>query len=192
MGCAASVTVSPTLLSRTFLIDAMKYPTSPQSSSSTGVIAGANTPTSSTTNSLLLFIMRMRIPLAMRPSTIRTYTTTPRYASYFASKMSARNDPSRSPFGGGTRLTIASSTSVDADSLTSAGEDRVVGGDADDLLDLATHQLGVGIGEVDLVDDRDHLEVVVDRLVHVGERLRLDALGRVDDEQRALARREGT
>ena len=49
---------------------------------------------------------------------------------------------------------------------------------------------GCAPGQVDLVDDRDDLEVVVDREVGVGERLRLDALRRVDDEQRALARRE--
>ena len=34
------------------------------------------------------------------------------------------------------------------------------------------------------------LVVVLDRLVDVGQRLRLDALGGVDDEQRALARGE--
>ena len=49
---------------------------------------------------------------------------------------------------------------------------------------------GVRVGEVDLVDDRDHLEVIVERLVDVGERLRLDALGGIDDQQRALARGE--
>ena len=76
---------------------------------------------------------------------------------------------------------------IDADPLPRAGEDRVIGGDADHLLDLATHQLRVSVGEVDLVDDRDHLEVIVDRLVHVGECLRLNALGCVHHEERALA-----
>ncbi len=46
---------------------------------------------------------------------------------------------------------------------------------------------GLGGGEVDLVDDRHDLVVVLDRLVDVGERLRLDALRRVDDQQRAFA-----
>ena len=45
-------------------------------------------------------------------------------------------------------------------------------------------------GQVDLVDDRDDLEVVVEREVGVGERLRLDALRGVDDQQRAFAGRE--
>ena len=47
--------------------------------------------------------------------------------------------------------------------------------------------LGVGGGEVDLVDHRHDLMVVLDRLVDVGQRLRLDPLRRVDDQQRALA-----
>ena len=42
--------------------------------------------------------------------------------------------------------------------------------------------------QVDLVDDRDDLEVVLDREVGVGQRLRLDALRGVDQQQRALAR----
>ena len=62
--------------------------------------------------------------------------------------------------------------------------------EADDLLDLLPHALGVGGGEVDLVDDGDDLVVVLDRLVDVGQRLRLDALGGVDHQQRALARGE--
>ena len=49
------------------------------------------------------------------------------------------------------------------------------------------HLLGLGGGQVDLVDDRHDLMVVLDRLVDVGERLRLDALRRVDDQQRAFA-----
>ena len=44
--------------------------------------------------------------------------------------------------------------------------------------------------EIDLVDDRDDLEAVVDREVGVRQRLRLDALRRVDEQQRAFARGE--
>ena len=50
--------------------------------------------------------------------------------------------------------------------------------------------LGLGGGEVDLVDHRHDLMVVLDRLVDVGERLRLDPLRGVDHQQRALARGE--
>ena len=51
----------------------------------------------------------------------------------------------------------------------------------------ARTRAGLGARQVDLVEDRDHLEVVVDREVGVGDRLRLDALARVDDQQRAFA-----
>ena len=52
----------------------------------------------------------------------------------------------------------------------------------------ARRSVRVGLRQVDLVDDRDDLEVVLDREVGVRERLRLDPLRRVDDEERALAR----
>ena len=40
--------------------------------------------------------------------------------------------------------------------------------------------------QVDLVEDRDDVEVVVERQKYVGEGLRLNALGCVHDEERAL------
>ena len=79
---------------------------------------------------------------------------------------------------------------LDADARLGAGEHRFAGVDADDVLDLGADLLGFGGGEVDLVDDGDDLVVVLDRLVDVGERLRLDPLRRVDHQQRALARGE--
>ena len=51
---------------------------------------------------------------------------------------------------------------------------------------------GCALGQIDLVDDRDDLEVVLDGEVGVGERLRLDALRGVDEQQRALRRRRAT
>ncbi len=44
----------------------------------------------------------------------------------------------------------------------------------------------VGGGQIDLVDDRDDLVVDLHRVIDVGERLRLDALGGIDHQQRAL------
>ena len=75
------------------------------------------------------------------------------------------------------------------DALAGLGRDlqRARGVDADDLLDLPPDPLGLGRGEVHLVEHRHDLVVVVHRLVGVGQRLRLDPLGRVDDQQRALA-----
>ena len=76
---------------------------------------------------------------------------------------------------------------LDAHALLGAGRDRVRRVEADDLLDLPPDAFHVGAGEVDLVDDRDDLQVVVERLVDVGQRLRLHALGRVHHQDRPLA-----
>ena len=62
--------------------------------------------------------------------------------------------------------------------------------DADDVLDLLLHPLRLRRGEVHLVEDGNDLVVVVHRLIGVGEGLRLDALGRVDHQQRTFAGRE--
>ena len=48
----------------------------------------------------------------------------------------------------------------------------------------------IGVGQVDLVDDRDDREPLLDREMHIGDRLRLHALRRVHDHERAFARRE--
>ncbi len=66
-------------------------------------------------------------------------------------------------------------------------ENRVRGVEPDHVLDLLLHLVGLGGRQIDLVEHRHDLVVVVDRLVDVGERLRLDALAGVDHEQRALA-----
>ncbi len=58
------------------------------------------------------------------------------------------------------------------------------------LIDLFTHPLDIGGGQIDLVDYRQQFQVVIQRQVEVGDRLRLDALGGIDDDQRAVARQE--
>ena len=62
---------------------------------------------------------------------------------------------------------------------------------AEQVGDLLGHALGLGARQVDLVQARDQLEPGVHREVGVGQRLGLDALGGVDDQQRALARLRG-
>ena len=66
-----------------------------------------------------------------------------------------------------------------------------VGRLAEQIGDLLGDALGLGAGEVDLVQARDQLEARLDRQVGVGDRLRLDALRGVDDQQRALACGQG-
>src|SRR5207253_8874844 len=80
---------------------------------------------------------------------------------------------------------------VDANALLGGSQDAVLTGQPDYAFDLLAHDLGLSAGQVDLVDDRNDLEVVLEGEIHVGQRLRLDALGGVDDQQCALTRRQG-
>ena len=65
--------------------------------------------------------------------------------------------------------------------------ERVPGVGAEQVGDLLRDPLRLGAGQVDLVDHRDQLQPVLDREVGVGDGLRLDPLGGVHDQQRALA-----
>ena len=64
---------------------------------------------------------------------------------------------------------------------------RIGGLDADDLLDFAGHTVGIGRGQVDLVDDRQHLQALFGGGVAVGDTLRLDTLGRIHHQQCPVA-----
>ncbi|CAB5014057.1 unannotated protein [freshwater metagenome] len=66
-----------------------------------------------------------------------------------------------------------------------------VGVAADDARDLGCVLVWLGRREIDLVEHRHDGEVVLEREVQVREGLRLDALGRIDDEHCALARGQG-
>ena len=63
----------------------------------------------------------------------------------------------------------------------------LVGGHAEHPLDLVRVAVGVGGGQVDLVEGGDDLLVVLEGLVGVGQRLGLDALGGVDEQHHPLA-----
>ncbi len=64
--------------------------------------------------------------------------------------------------------------------------------DADDFLDLLADPVRVGGRQVDLVDDGQDLEALLHRGVAVGDALRLDALRGIDDQKRAITRRQRT
>ncbi len=64
--------------------------------------------------------------------------------------------------------------------------------EADHILDLLLDALGLGRRQIDLVEHRHDLMAGIERMIDIGERLRLDALARIDDEQRAFAGRERT
>ncbi len=77
---------------------------------------------------------------------------------------------------------------LDPDAGLGGDPEHVIRGVADEAGELPGGSFGVGLRQVDLVRDRQQLEVVLDRQVRVRHRLRLDSLRRVDDEHRALAR----
>ena len=88
------------------------------------------------------------------------------------------------------RATIASRTS--GTPVPSFAETRMhlLARDGEDGLQLLDDHVGLRRRQVDLVDDRDDHEALGEREMDVGERLGLDPLGGVDDEDRALARLE--
>ena len=65
---------------------------------------------------------------------------------------------------------------LDAATVLAARENGAVAVEPDDLFELPLRLVGLRRGQIDLVDDRDDLEVVLDREIGVGQRLRLDAL----------------
>ena len=80
---------------------------------------------------------------------------------------------------------------VDAGAVLGTGEDHLFARDRQDVLELVHDRLGVGRRQVDLVQDGDEGQVLLQRQVDVGERLGLDALGGIDDEDRAFAGLKG-
>ncbi len=79
---------------------------------------------------------------------------------------------------------------VDAKAGLGRDHHRVGGVDADHVLDLLLDLLGFRGRQVDLVQHRHDLMAGVERVIDVGERLRLDALARIHHQQRAFAGRE--
>jgi hypothetical protein len=75
----------------------------------------------------------------------------------------------------------------DADARFGGGQHGILGGEADNVLDLLLHLVRLGGRQIDLVDDRHDLMIMLDRLIDIGQRLRLDSLRRIHHQQRALA-----
>ena len=101
--------------------------------------------------------------------------------------MRARAGASILPVGAGIRATDRLQHLGHAFAGLGGDPERVRGLGAEQVGDLLGDPLRLGAGEVDLVDHRDQLEPVFDRQVGVGDGLRLDPLGGVDDQQGALA-----
>ena len=71
-----------------------------------------------------------------------------------------------------------------------ADGEGLVGPEPEEVGELLRRALDVGLGQVDLVEHRHERQVRVEGQVEVRERLRLDPLGGVDDQDGALARGE--
>ena len=68
-----------------------------------------------------------------------------------------------------------------------AREEHLLARDREDVLELVHDGVGVGGGQVDLVQDGDQGQALAEGEMDVGEGLGLDPLGCVDDEDRPLA-----
>ena len=79
------------------------------------------------------------------------------------------------------------------DALSGLGrtQDGAIGVESEVLVDLLLDPLDIGGGKVDLVDDRNHLEVVLECEVEVGDRLGFYALSGVDQQQGPLTGHQG-
>ena len=69
---------------------------------------------------------------------------------------------------------------------------HLFGGQADQRLDLFRDQIGLRPGQVDLVDHRHDLQVLIDRQVKIGQRLGLHPLRGIDHQDRPFAGLQGT
>ena len=95
------------------------------------------------------------------------------------------------PFGGGTsRTTRSRMSSIPMPVFAEHGMASVAS--IPITSDFFGRGFGVGAPQVHLVQDRNHLDAEIDRRVAVGDRLRFDALRRVDDEKRPFAGGERT
>ena len=81
---------------------------------------------------------------------------------------------------------------LDANAHFGGGGDTVFAGDGEDVFELLAAAGNIGGGEIDFIKNRDDGEVLFHGEVDVGHGLGFDALGGIDDEDGAFARREGT
>jgi len=70
-----------------------------------------------------------------------------------------------------------------------------LGADSQDIVGITSNDVGefrsvlfwLGTGQVDLVEHRDDVQIVLEGQVQIGQGLRLDALGRIDQQHRTFA-----
>ena len=98
-------------------------------------------------------------------------------------------------FQGGIRIAFRSRNSFNdrfenflhAISILSADEQGILGIHSDDRIQLLARSPHIGAGKIDLIDDRQDLEMMIESQVGIGERLRLYSLRCIDNQKSALA-----
>ena len=79
---------------------------------------------------------------------------------------------------------------IDVDAVLRRDQRRILRFDADHVLDLLDYTLRLCAGQVDLIDDGKDVQVMIQRQIHVCQRLCLNALRRIHDQDGAVTRRE--
>ena len=77
-------------------------------------------------------------------------------------------------------------------SLLCGNGDRLFPRNGENLLHLLQTHIHVRCGKVDFVNDRDDMQIMLHRQIHVGDRLRLNPLRGVDHKQCTVARGKRT
>ena len=83
--------------------------------------------------------------------------------------------------------TTASRISSNADPVFGAGQNGIARIESDDLLNLFANPLGLGRGQIDLIDDRNDFEIVIQGEIRIRKSLRFDTLRSVHHQQRSFA-----
>ena len=75
---------------------------------------------------------------------------------------------------------------LDVDAVFRGNQRCILGFQSDHVLDLVNDPLRLCTGKVDLVDHRNDVQIVIQRQIHIGQRLGLNALGRIHHQHRAV------
>ena len=75
----------------------------------------------------------------------------------------------------------------DTDASLRRRKDHLFPWNGEGVFEFGHHHLGIGGREIDLVEHRNDHQAELHRQVHVGERLRLDPLAGINDEDGAVA-----
>ena len=73
-------------------------------------------------------------------------------------------------------------------SLLGACDYNAIRFEPDDVLDLMSYFLNPRVGQIDLVDDRNNVQIVLQSQIHISQRLSLYALNRIDHQYGSLTR----